>query len=68
MEYGLSLTLLLACGHLSPHGAALSRLNRRRCALICQGGLVSMGGLPFKKAGERGRVGGEEGRETAIRI
>jgi hypothetical protein len=78
-EQGLSLTLLLAFGTLSHSWVTLPSLNRRRCAqfycnLICQGWLISMGGLSFSE--EKWRAWGgdgeglrrEEGRETVVRM
>lgn len=49
---GLPLTLLPGFGSLSPNWAALSRLSKSICTqsyynLTYQGGLISMGGLPF---------------------
>jgi hypothetical protein len=65
-KQGLSLTLSHVFRTLSSYGATLSSLNRRRCALsycdlICQGGLICMGELPFKTDVGRGE-GGRNGR------
>ena len=51
---------------LSPNQTALSRLSRRcslsYCNLICQGLLISMGGLPFSEEKRRGDQRNGEGR------
>jgi hypothetical protein len=59
-EQGLSLTLVLATGSLSPTWAAFSSISRRTCTLyycklIGQGRLISMGDLPFFEEKERGK-------------
>jgi hypothetical protein len=54
LGWGLSLTLLPACGSCSPNSAALSGLSELRC----QGGLVPRGTSPFSEVkgmnGEKG--------------
>ena len=69
--------LLLAFGTLSHSWVTLPSLNRRRCAqfycnLICQGWLISMGGLPFYEEteevdGEWGGEGRQRGRNLEER-
>jgi hypothetical protein len=78
-EQGLTLTTLSDFGSLF-NWAASSSLNRRcafsYCNLICQGWLISMGGLPsFEEKGRRdgwgdgrGGLGRKKGGEAAIRM
>lgn len=63
-----SLIQLPAFGPLSPNWTALSSLNRRWCTLsycnlIGQGGLISIGGLPFSKEKRKEEERGKEGEK-----